>query len=231
MVNYKDLVLWGHSLADYINMFSLNEENLQSKILNCYSGPNSFNAELTSKGGEVVSCDPLFALSINQLKSTIQNEFQKMLTAIKAHQDRFVWNHYQSPEALAKARKANLENFLQDYELGKNESRYITCELPHLDFQHFQFDLAICSHYFFAYCPDPSIEFHLKALQSLANVAKEVRIFPLLNTQGEIPTLLGPLMLTLQQLNYGVEVKSVPYEFQKKGNAMLCIYAQTCEVK
>jgi hypothetical protein len=40
-------------------MFALIPGDLLGKILDCASGPSSFNAELTAEGHEVTSCDPL----------------------------------------------------------------------------------------------------------------------------------------------------------------------------
>ena len=37
-------------------------------------------------------------------------------------------------------------------------------------------------------------------------------------------------MLALQARDFGVEVKAVNYEFQKGGNAMMRVWAQTCAV-
>ena len=44
----QKLVLWGHSLVDYREMFVLDEQ-LTKRLLDCYPGPASFNAELNKK--------------------------------------------------------------------------------------------------------------------------------------------------------------------------------------
>ena len=103
--------------------------------------------------------------------------------------------------------------------------------MTELPYQHDEFDLALCSHYLFSNCPNQSLEYHVEVIQNLANVAKEVRIFPLLNSHGEIPALVGPVIQKLHESEHGVEIKSVPYEFQKNGNAMLRVWLQVCEVK
>ena len=59
--NLNKVVPWGRSLKEYDKMFQLSgEEILSKKILDCGGGPSSFNAEMTKKGGRVVSCDPLY---------------------------------------------------------------------------------------------------------------------------------------------------------------------------
>ena len=57
-----------------------------------------------------------------------------------------------------------------------------------------------------------------------------MRIFPLLDSLGDIPDLVGPVTKALHENNLGVEIRAVPYEFQKKGNAILRVWAQMCEV-
>lgn len=55
-------------------------------------------------------------------------------------------------------------------------------------------------------------------------MAKEVRIFPLLvNFSGERSPILDSVMNNLQGLGYKVEIKQVPYEFQKGGNQVLTV--------
>ena len=48
-------------------MFNLTDECLKQCILGCGDGPASFNAEITSCGGHIVSCDPLYAISGNEI--------------------------------------------------------------------------------------------------------------------------------------------------------------------
>lgn len=229
-IPYRDILLWGHSFDAYTRMFKLSDEDLKSKILDCCSGPSSFNAILTSKGGHVISTDPLFSLHKKQLEARIENVFQEMLEIVEAHKQRFTWDEIQSPKELAKIRRENIQIFLDDFDKGVKEGRYITATPPDLHFKHYQFDLALCSHYFFANCPDQSTDFHVKAVANLCDIAKEVRIFPLLDSTGEIPKIVGPVTQGLHQAGLGVEIKASPYKFQEKGNAMLRVWAQTCEV-
>ncbi len=74
------------------------------------------------------------------------------------------------------------------------------------------------------------MEFHIEMIRSLCDVAQEVRIFPLFNSHGELPSILGPLMHHLTNQNIGLEINAVSYQFQMKGNAMLRLWAQTCEI-
>ena len=51
----KDVIPWGRSLAEYIDIFSLTGSDLDKTIMGCGDGPASFNAELSARGGCVVS--------------------------------------------------------------------------------------------------------------------------------------------------------------------------------
>lgn len=89
-----------------------------------------------------------------------------------------------------------------------------------LPFNDFTFDLALW----------PDAELQLQPICELARVAKEVRLFPLINHLGLPSPLLGPLLLGLQQENYGVEVRDVTTLLHPEGNAMLRVWAQQCHV-
>ena len=91
--------------------------------------------------------------------------------------------------------------------------------------QHFE--LALCSHQLFS---EDDLDYQVKTLFDLCRVASEVRVFPLLNLKGELTQSLGPVMQAMQENNVGVEVKEVPFEFQKIGNAMLRVWNQSCVV-
>jgi hypothetical protein len=114
-----------------------------------------------------------------------------------------------------------MRQFLKDLPLGIQQKRYITSELLVLPFDIKQFDLALCSHFLFLYSDLLSLDFHLASIQELCRVADEVRIFPLLNMSGEVSPVLQSVMKELAAQGYNMEIKRVPYEFQKGGNQLL----------
>jgi len=116
-----------------------------------------------------------------------------------------------------------METFLADFEIGKQEGRYIAGELPSLPFESGQFDIALSSHFLFLYSAHFSAEFHLQALQEMLRVAHEVRVFPLLALDSVPSPHLDFVSKYLEKHGFGVEVKRVLYEFQRGGNEMLVI--------
>lgn len=99
-----------------------------------------------------------------------------------------------------------------------------------LPFADFTFDMSLCPHYLFTQSVVQEVDFHLKVIRELARVGKEVRIFPLIDNLERLSPLLGPVLLGLQQENYGVEVRDVASSTSPKGNAMLRVWAQLCHV-
>ncbi|MGB3692463.1 MAG: hypothetical protein WA865_04350 [Spirulinaceae cyanobacterium] len=93
-----------------------------------------------------------------------------------------------------------------------------------LPFPDNSFDLALCSHFLFTYSEQLSGDFHLTAILELCRVAKEVRIFPLLeNFTGEASPYIQPVIEQLREKGYEARIEKVAYEFQQGGNEMLLV--------
>jgi hypothetical protein len=226
----KHLVLWGHNLADFKEMFSLTADELNQPILDCYSGPASFNAQMHQQGKKVISVDKLYGLEHDPLIKEIDQYFQSMLQQVHTNQEHFVWEKIATVDALAQERQHGIETFLQDFPHGKLERRYRGEDLSKLPFTDFQFKLALSSHYLFNYRGKQTVEENVAGILEMCRVAEEVRIFPLLDYNGETSILLGPVMLALQEHGIGMEVKEVPYQFQKNSCAMLRAWSLSCDI-
>ena len=226
----RKLVLWGHDVEEYREVFALSDADLKGHLLEYGCGLSSVNAALHAKGIDVVSCDPLFNLDKASLCSETSAIFADMVTRVEKDRAIFNFSKYGSVDALVEHRRQGMATFLEDYDKGIKEKRYLPLEGHTLPFADFSFDLALCSHYLFANFDDQDVDFQLQAIRELARVAKEVRIFPLINRYGQPSPFLGPVLLGLQQEGYGVEVREVAYDLQPKGNAMLRVWAQQCQV-
>jgi len=207
-------------------MFALTPEDLRCSILDCAGGPASFNVEMTRKGYKVVSCDPVYQFTVAEIQKRLQDTYQVVIDGVQANWDNYVWLDFQSPAQLGQLRMATMQQFLADFPLGLQEGRYVTDELPVLSFNTAQFDLALCSHFLFLYSDQLSAEFHLNSILEMARVATEVRIFPLLDISCEPSPWLPLVTNELEQRGYTVEIKQVPYEFQKGGNKLLRVNSQ-----
>ena len=194
--DYEEAVPWGRSFDEYRRMFHLTAEDLSRNILGCADGPASFNAEMSRRGHRVISCDPLYRLSADQIKKRIDAVYELVIGQTQQNQDKFVWDLISSPDELGRVRLEAMDNFLRDYDHGKSDGRYVAAQLPHLPFDSSSFDMALCSHFLFLYSDQFSFAFHQQALDEMCRVAREVRVFPLLNYNAEPCPFVAPLVVT-----------------------------------
>ncbi|MGL5082923.1 MAG: SAM-dependent methyltransferase [Microcoleaceae cyanobacterium] len=219
----KTVIPWGRSKDEYTRMFGLSPEDLTRSMLDCAGGPASFNAEMTEEGYSIISCDPAYQFSAEEINQRIQDTYEIVISGVRANLDRYIWQDIQSPEHLGEIRIAAMQKFLQDFPQGFIDGRYRTAELPKLPFQTHQFDLALCGHFLFTYSELLSEQFHLESILELCRVAQEVRIFPVLTLSGELSPFLALILDQLSQRGYQLSLQTVPYEFQVGGNQMLQI--------
>lgn len=226
-ITSQHLLGWGLGLDDYREMFDLKDEDLSAKILECFPGATSFNAQAKKLKADIISCDRIYKYKPDQLEKFIQQHMQQMKTLLE--QQNLSLDKFDSLDALLEYRQQHIKEFLTDFKKPGAENRYIAKSLDDSFFDDMDFDLALCSHDLFAGHSD-NIDFHLDVISRLSELADEIRIFPLLNQNSEISELVGPITLLLQQNNFGVEIREVKYHLQPKGNAMLRIWAQECVI-
>lgn len=220
---YETIVPWGRSFDEYRRMFDLSERDLGVRILGCGDGPAGFNARMRQQGRHVISCDPLYQFSTQQIQARIEATYQDVIEQTRRNEAKFVWNVIKSPDELGQIRMRAMNEFLADYEQGKREGRYVSGESPALPFEGDSFDLALCSHFLFLYSDNLSLEFHQRAIADLLRVSQEVRIFPLLTYNAEPSPHLEPVCTELARAGHRVSIEPVPYEFQRGGNKMLSV--------
>jgi hypothetical protein len=222
MFTLDAVVPWGRSFDEYQRMFALAGADPHARVLGCADGPASFNAEATRRGMLVTSCDPLYRFDTRSIRDRIAETFQQIVDETRRNAGEFVWDPaIPSVDALACARTAAMDLFLDDFEAGRREGRYSDGELPSLPFADEAFDLALCSHFLFLYTKQLTQDFHVAAVRELRRVAREVRIFPLL-ALGGAPSWHVPLVAdALRRDGFDVAIETVPYEFQRGGNQMM----------
>jgi hypothetical protein len=219
----NEVVPWGRTLQEYKLMFNLSEIDLNKKILGCGDGPASFNAEMTELGYSVVSIDPIYEFSGNQIRQRVQETYEPIISQVKQNVDHYIWQNFHDPEQLGYARLAAMDKFLLDYEIGRIKGRYLWQSLPKLELADHQFELCVCSHLLFLYSDHLSLDFHIASIHELLRISKEVRIFPLLKLDCEPSPYLELVVNLLSSQQFDITVQPVAYEFQKGGNQMLKI--------
>ncbi|MCP4755853.1 MAG: SAM-dependent methyltransferase [Proteobacteria bacterium] len=218
---YDDIVPWGRNFAEYRRMFDLSDDDLDLKILGCGDGPASFNFECNQRGGRVVSVDPIYHLTRKEIRNRIDETYDEVLTQTEKNRDKFVWRLIESVDALGKVRMDAMRLFLDAYEQGKEEKRYIPAALPDLPFGDNEFHIALSSHFLFLYTDNLSLDFHLEAVDEMLRVAEEVRIFPLLDVNARKSPYVDGVVTEFRSKR--IEIRNVDYEFQIGGNEVLII--------
>ena len=212
-----EVVPWGRSLHEYKRMFALSETDLKGHVL--------------GKTQRLVSVDPLYAFTGAEIANRVEQTYQTIISQVKRNQDRYVWTYFKDPDALGAARLNAMRIFLDDYEAGRAEGRYVLAALPKLPFNDREFDLCLCSHLLFLYSAQLSADFHVASMLEMLRVAQEVRVFPLLDLDLRHSAHLDPVMAELRSANFYAEIVEVPYIFQKGGGQMLRVVrrSQTME--
>jgi hypothetical protein len=197
-------------------MFDLQAEDLTRRILAFPAGLSSFNAELTELGGQVVSGDPHYGLSLGALKQEMSAACE-MPDQMDSDAKRLLMDSNHASEL-----------FYADYEAGRAAHRYVPMELEGLLQSEQHFDLALTTHWMFSDHEDSF--FQVQAIKRLLSVATELRIFPLLDHTGKMSASLGPVIALLQSEQIGVELRHVDFEHERFGNAMLRVWGTACAV-
>ncbi len=220
-LKYTDIVPWGRNLDEYKRMFDLSDSDLKRKILGCGDGPASFNAECNRDGGDVVSIDPIYHFSKEEIRKRIDETREEVLRQTGKNKEKFNWSVIQSVEELGVIRMKAMTLFLKSYDEGKKKKRYIPGMAPNFPFGDKEFDLSLCSHFLFLYTDNLTREFHMEAIGEMLRVSNEVRIFPLVDMNSNRSPYVQEVLTEFKDKE--IEIRKVDYEFQIGGNEMLII--------
>ena len=218
---YQDIVPWGRSFDEYLDMFNLSEDDLVRDIVGVGDGPASFNSLMHQRGTPIVSVDPIYRYSEAELRQRIQETYNDVIAQARQNQGKFVWTKIASVDELAEIRMQAMDTFCGDLESGKQQGRYIDASLPNLPFPDGQFDLVLSAHLLFFYSANRDLMFHLNAVRELLRIGSEVRIFPIVDVNSNPSPFLSSVIDELEKDGIACSVERVPYHFQKTGNEML----------
>jgi len=220
----KNVVPWGRNLQEYRAMGLFRDEDKHKKILGCGDGPASVTKTLSQMGVDITSIDPIYQFTREQIVQRVQETSSVVSEQLRLNSDDFVWKNIRNVEKLISLRLNAMEEFLEDYETGKAQGRYQHQELPKLNFNDKEFDLAWSSHFLFLYSEHFDFAFHKKAMLEMLRVAKEVRIFPLLDLKNEKSPYLEGIFSFLKENGYRYKIQKSEYEFQQGANEVLKIW-------
>jgi hypothetical protein len=220
-IKYESVVPWGRSFAEYCRMFALTDDDLKRKIVGCGDGPASFNCECNASGGQVVSVDPLYGWTREEIARRIEETGKDVLAQTERNKGKFRWTTIPTVAELGRVRMEAMGKFLESYDDGKSRGVYVEASLPTLPFPDDAFDLALCSHFLFLYPDHLSLDFHAASLREMLRVAQEARVFPLVDLNGERSPHLDGILREFAPLD--PTIRRVDYEFQIGGNEMLLL--------
>lgn len=218
----KNVVPWGRNLEEYSRIFKLTDSDYKSRIISFGDGPASFNFEMTKLNRKVISLDPIYQFTKDELTQRIAETKETIIEQTRINQNNFVWTNIKSIQDLEKIRMNAMNNFIGDFELGKTQERYIYHELPNpTKYSDLSFDLGLSSHFLILYS-QIGLDFHIKSISEMLRICKEIRIFPILNLNAvKSEVLVG--IIDYFQSDFMISIDSVDYEFQKGGNQMMII--------
>jgi hypothetical protein len=218
----KNVVPWGRNLEEYTKIFKLTDSDLNNRIISFGDGPASFNSEMTQLEKKVVSLDPIYQFSKAKLKQRIDETKETVMEQMRTNQEKFVWKNIKNVEELEEIRMGAMSNFIDDFELGKEQQRYVYHQLPNsTKYDTLEFDLGLSSHFLILYS-QLGLDFHIQSITEMLRISKEIRIFPILNLNASKSEVLEDI-ITHFNSDFDVSIKSSDYEFQKDGNQMLVI--------
>lgn len=223
-ISYAEVVPWGRSYEDYLQMFLLSEADLNKTIIGVADGPASFNAGMKKHGKKMVSVDPIYQFTEKQIRGKIDETFKEVILQTTKNQHKFNWDKIKTIDELGHVRMSAMREFCDDFEQGKKEGRYLEGSLPSLPFPDQAFDLVLSSHLLFFYSENKDLDFHLASIKELTRIGKEVRIFPLVDVDNNPSKYLPSALDLIKKLGYQHMIRKVPYHFQKNGNEMLTIF-------
>ena len=218
----SSVVPWGRNMEEYKAMFLLNEEDMKKKIAGFGDGPASFNFEAHCLGYDITSYDPIYQFTKNELEKRIEDVRAVVMKQMSENRENYIWTKIHSLEELEQIRMEAMKLFLNDFETGLSEKRYRYHELPEcVPVENNYYDIGLSSHFLLMYT-QLGYDFHIKAINEMMRVCKEVRIFPVVDLDASQTDMISNVICELKK-KYTVEMKETNYQFQKNANKMLLI--------
>ena len=141
---------------------------------------------------------------------------------MKLNMENYVWSDIKNLDELENRRMSAMKMFLDDFEQGNAEKRYIYHELPlKINLPDNSFDIGLSSHFLLMYT-SLGYDFHIRSISEMLRVCRQIRIFPIVDLDAE-KTELTENVISYFNKKYSVKIVDTSYEFQKGENKMLII--------
>ena len=215
------VVPWGRNIDEYREMFLLTDSDMKKKIAGFGDGPASFNCQASETGADVTSFDPIYQYSEKQLRERIKEVKTEILRQMAENSDNYVWDRIKNIDGLERIRMTAMEMFLNDFEKGRVEGRYIFHTLPErLPYDDGTFDIGLSSHFLLMYT-ELGYDFHIKAISEMLRICREIRIFPVCDLNSRKSELTERVIGYFKDNGFTADFLKTSYEFQKNADKML----------
>ena len=172
------IVPWGRSFKEYVRMFSLTDIDLGKRIVGCGDGPASFNAAMRRQGNKVVSVDPLYQFSGEQIRRRVQEAYRTIMEQLEANQSAYTWTTIRSPQDLGRIRLKAMEDPGGTSSKARMKAGICLMNCPSCPLRTGEFDLVLCSHLLFTYSKQLSLDFHCRAVLEMCQLPRKYESSP-----------------------------------------------------
>lgn len=115
-LDLERIVFIGRTFEEYLDMFSLSEEELQGKkILDCPAGACSFTAVGNKLGSDITACDIAYYHSVEDLKNKGRQDIEHAMDQMQKAENNYKWNYFNDIEGLRNHRLSALQDCTNDY--------------------------------------------------------------------------------------------------------------------
>ena len=214
------VVLLGRTFEEYRRYFLLEpHELIRKRILDVAGGVSSFCAEANDLGIEVTAFDPIYSLSLEDIKNRADRDLESVYRTIGLVPT-YRWSFYKNPEYMRTLRERASAIFFSDFQT--HPQRYVAGSLPRLPFADGEFDLTLVSYLLFAYQDRFNYQFHRDSVLETMRVTRgEARIYPTVTFEAQ-PSEYLPMLQSDPALNAFEFTKiETDFEFLVNSNSYL----------
>ena len=173
-------------------------------------------------GTDVTASDIAYTHLSDDLKNKGLEDIRYAMNNLAKAKDAYRWDYFSDVEELRRHRIKALTDCVDD--MNANQDRYVPAILPSIPFPDHSFDLTLSAHFLFMYSDRLDLTFHLKTMKELLRVTKEeIRIFPLVDLEGQRYNHLDEVIQFLTEAGCVVKEVKSNYEFHANANSMLVI--------
>lgn len=218
----EEVAFIGRTAAEYERLFDLNIDAWAGqRVLDCPSGACSFVAAARERGVDALGADVEYDRSPAALAGRCATDVDRAMASLDGVEHLYRWEFYDDVPDLRSYRECAARRFLHDY--AHNGERYVDALLPELPFPDGAFDLVLSAHFLFLYDDRLSERFHVRTARELLRVGDQLRVFPLVGFDAERSAYVEPVVDRLRTDGHDVEIRSVPFEFQRGADEMLVV--------